>query len=317
MLYKILTLFVIISLTVSLSVFFVNQSFQKKIESRYKNLFNLYQKLDKELDSIVQRVPPYVLTGNSVGFVIEFENGKNFYFAGDTPLSPNLKMVGEYFSPDVVFLPIGNIYTMNPENAAFATKLMNPAYIIPTSYGVFPELEQTPDSFLEELKKYNLKTEPLVFKPGEERRVFGIKIIFLGGKNWLLESPSGTRILINPGIRYNPDFPRKYQELIQLERIDLVLITSGRFDSFTLFDTRKWGQLFDPVFIAPYELGIWLKSQLPGYQILALGGGAKIGVEEMRKFGVPEKNLEEIKIKGINLVSSTNTSSVTPGGITP
>lgn len=315
--YKITATLAIISLIVSFSVLFVNQAFQKRVESQIDNLMNLYQKLEKETNSTAQKVPPYIFTGNSVGFVIEFENGVNLYFAGDTSLSPSLELLGKYSKPDIAFLPIGNIYTMGPEDAAFATKLIKPAYVIPTGYGTFPELEQTPEKFLDDLKKYDLETKALVFEPGEEKTVLGIKIVFLGGKNWLLESPEGTRILINPGIRYNPDFPRKYQELIQLKKIDLVLITSGRFDTFTLSDTRKWGQLFNPVFVSPYELGIWLKSQLPGCQIIAVGEGAKIGVEEMRKLGVSEKNLEKIRIKSIDLISSTNTSSVTPEGFTP
>lgn len=317
MLNKIVLTLVIVSLIVSISALFFVWSFQKGVDQRFSGVEGFYRKVEKEIELIGQRVPPYTFTGSSSGFVIEFSNGVNVYFAGDTALTSNLELVGKYFKPSIVFLPIGNIYTMDAKAAGFATKLINPEYVIPTNYGSFPELEQSPKKFLEELRQYKLKTKPLVFNAGGDKTVLGIKILWLGGKNWLLEGPQGTRILINPGIRYNPDFPRKYQELVQLKRIDLVLIVSGHFDNFTLSDTRKWGQLFDPVFISPYELAVWLKSQLPNYKVLALGEGSEVGVSEMRKLGIPEKNLERIKVKAVDLVPSSSASSVTPEGFAP
>lgn len=292
-------------------------STQDKIKGTLEDLESFHQKTNREVGLISQKIPPYIFTGEGTGFVIEFENRIKFYFAGDTGLKSDMELIGKYFKPEVAFLPIGNIYTMDPKAAGFAAELINPKYIIPTNYGGFPELEPNPEKFLEELKNRGLRGRPLVFKAGETQEILGIKILWLGGKNWLLESPEGTRILINPGIRYNPDFPKEYQELVPFKRIDMVLITNGHFDNFTLSDTRKWGQLFDPIFICPYELGIWLKSQLPSYRILALGQGSRIGASEMRRMGVPEKKLERIKLRAINLVSTSYSSSVTPEGLTP
>jgi L-ascorbate metabolism protein UlaG (beta-lactamase superfamily) len=292
--------------------------FQSKnfVEENLGELKDSYQRLSQEIQLIALRVPPYVATGESVGFVIEFENNVKFYFASDTGLSSELEMIGRYFEPEVAFLPIGNIYTMDPKAAAFSAKIINPKeYIIPTNYGNFPEIEQTPIQFLEEVWQYGLDGEVLDFNIAETKEVLGIKVLWLGGKNWIIESPEGTRILINPGIKYNLDFPKEYRELVQLEDIDLVLIPNGHFDNFSSADVKKWEELFDPVFITPYELGIWLKSKLPNCKIVALNEGAKIGISEMRKLGIPEKNLEDITLNSIYVVPASHSSSVSPEGL--
>jgi len=286
------------------------------VEENLEELETSYEKLSREVQLISLRVPPYVSTGQSVGFVIEFENNVKFYFASDTGLSSEMEIIGRYFEPEVAFLPIGNIYTMDPAAAAFSAKLVNPKqYIIPTNYGNFPELEQNSSQFLKEIKKYGLEEKVLSFNIAETKEVSGIKVLWLGGKNWVFESPEGTRILVNPGIKYNLDFPEEYKDLVQVEDIDLVLVSNGHFDNFSSVDVKKWKELFDPIFIVPYELGIWLKSQLPNCKILALNEGAKVGVSEMRKLGIPEKNLEEIMINSIYLVPAAHSSSVSPEGL--
>lgn len=311
---KIIIFLLIFSLFIALFAFFSLQSNRRIVGNEISTLEDLYRKAEKEVEFISERVPPYIFTGYSTGFVVKFSNNVSVYFGGDITLNSNLKAISSYFKPDILFLPIGNIYTLGGKEAAFATSLINPKYVIPTSYSSSPELSNSPEKFLQSLKNYNVSCQALVFQPGEQKKILGINILWLGGENWLLEGPEGTRILINPGIRYNPQFPKEYQELIQLKKVDLVLITSGKFDKFTLSDARKWGQLFNPVFIAPYELGVWLKSQLPSYKIMALGGGAQVGVREMRKLGIPEKNLERIKIKSVSTVPANGTSSLTPEG---
>jgi len=285
-------------------------------EESTKNLVDLedrIKKLEWEIESLNKRISPYIYGGEAVGYVIEFENGVKFYFAGDTGLSSDLRLIGEYYKPDVAFLPIGNIYTTDPRAAAYATSLIKPStYVVPTHYGSFPELTQDPKQFLEELKKYDLEDKYLEFKVGEEKEILGIKVEWLGHNHWLLETPNGTRILIDPEVKYNPDFPTKYRELVQLEDIDLILVTHGHFDTMTLSDLRKWGDLFDPIFITPYELGIWLKSRLPAYKILALGQGSRISKIEMLELGVEEEKVKEISNIVINVVPAAHSSSITP-----
>ncbi len=313
---KIIFITIAIVLMVALVGIYLALTPSKGLEESLKDLQEIAKKLDREIQLLSQRVAPYIYTGEAVSFVIEFENGTKFYFTGDTGLAADLKLIGDYYQPDVAFLPIGNIYTMGPKAAAFAASLINPAkYIVPTHFASFPELVKSPDQFFTEFKKYNLKAEPLKFEVGSEKEVIGIKVEWLGHSHWLFESPDGTRILIDPEVRYNPSFPKKYQELVRLEKIDLVLITHGHFDSMTLSDIRKWGQLFDPIFIAPYELGIWLKANLPAYKIIALGQGARITKEEMLKLGVSEEKIEKLSDIIINVVPAAHSSSATPEGI--
>ena len=83
--------------------------------------------------------------GEPAGYIIEFENGFRIYHAGDTALFGDMKLIGEFYKPDLVILPIGGLYTMGPEEAAYACRLLKPKYIIGMHYGTFPVLTGTPD----------------------------------------------------------------------------------------------------------------------------------------------------------------------------
>lgn len=74
--------------------------------------------------------------GNPMGFVIE-SNEKNFYYAGDTALTYDMKLIGEYRSIDFAFLPIGDNYTMGIDNAIIATGFINCSDIIGMHYDTF------------------------------------------------------------------------------------------------------------------------------------------------------------------------------------
>ena len=56
--------------------------------------------------------------GEPVGFVVELEDGRRVYFAGDTALFRDMEFIGQLHTPDVAFLPIGGHFTMDPEAAA-------------------------------------------------------------------------------------------------------------------------------------------------------------------------------------------------------
>src|SRR3954454_19252855 len=83
--------------------------------------------------------------GEPVGFVVELEDGFRFYFAGDTDVSSDLRLIGERYRPSLAFLPIGGPLTMDPEGAALATELLRVNAVAPTHYGTFPLLAGTPD----------------------------------------------------------------------------------------------------------------------------------------------------------------------------
>jgi L-ascorbate metabolism protein UlaG (beta-lactamase superfamily) len=83
--------------------------------------------------------------GPAAGFVIRFEDGRTIYFAGDTGLFGDMRLIGERFAPDVAFLPIGDRFTMGPEDAAIAAEWLRVKLVVPMHYGTFPELTGTPD----------------------------------------------------------------------------------------------------------------------------------------------------------------------------
>ncbi len=82
--------------------------------------------------------------GEPAGFVVEFENGFRVYHAGDTSVFGDMKLIADLYKPQLVLLPIGGLYTMDPREAAYACKLLKPAYIAGMHYGTFPVLAGTP-----------------------------------------------------------------------------------------------------------------------------------------------------------------------------
>ena len=68
--------------------------------------------------------------------------------AGDTGLFSDMKFViGEIYQPDIALLPIGNIFTMDPKEAAIAASWINPKFVIPMHYNSFPSIAQDPNEF--------------------------------------------------------------------------------------------------------------------------------------------------------------------------
>lgn len=87
--------------------------------------------------------------GEAAGYVIEFENGFKVYHAGDTCVFGDMRYIRQLYKPDLVILPIGDLYTMGPREASIAVQLLNPKHIIGMHYATFPVLTGTPA----ELKK--------------------------------------------------------------------------------------------------------------------------------------------------------------------
>lgn len=82
--------------------------------------------------------------GLATGYVIRFEDGATIYFAGDTSVFADMRLIGEMYRPAIGFLPIGDVYTMGPEQAAKACELLGIAEVVPMHYGTFPALTGTP-----------------------------------------------------------------------------------------------------------------------------------------------------------------------------
>jgi L-ascorbate metabolism protein UlaG (beta-lactamase superfamily) len=108
-----------------------------------------------------------VYGGEPCGFVIGLENGPRIYHAGDTAVFSDMALIREIYRPEIVLLPIGDLYTMSPREAAVAARMLQPRIIVPAHYGTFPALRGTPDALREELKKQDVAAKVVVLRPGE------------------------------------------------------------------------------------------------------------------------------------------------------
>jgi L-ascorbate metabolism protein UlaG (beta-lactamase superfamily) len=107
--------------------------------------------------------------GEPVGFIIELENGFKIYHMGDTGLFGDMKMIGEYYRPDLIMIPIGGHYVMSPRDAAKATReYLQPKYAIPMHYATNPFLVGTPQEYQDALGSYPVKVFPI--NPGDKLR---------------------------------------------------------------------------------------------------------------------------------------------------
>lgn len=106
--------------------------------------------------------------GSPVGLIIEGE-GKRIYFAGDTSLSADLKLVvGEYFKPDIALLPISGVFVLDAEQAAVATSWIKPRVVIPMHYDSLPFLPDVdPQEFSRLVSSKAPGTKTVILKPGE------------------------------------------------------------------------------------------------------------------------------------------------------
>jgi L-ascorbate metabolism protein UlaG (beta-lactamase superfamily) len=105
--------------------------------------------------------------GEPAGFVIEFENGFKLYHMGDTGLFGDLDLIGKYYRPDLVLMPIGGHFVLSPADAAYATRqYLKPRYVIPMHYGTNANLRGTPEEYLRALGRTTTRVK--VLQPGEE-----------------------------------------------------------------------------------------------------------------------------------------------------
>lgn len=106
-----------------------------------------------------------IYLGEPAGYVIRLEDGRAVYFAGDTALFGDMRLIRELHAPEIAFLPIGDHFTMGPEAAARACEMLGVRQVVPMHYGTFPLLTGTPDR----LKKHvdPMGIDVLVLKPGE------------------------------------------------------------------------------------------------------------------------------------------------------
>jgi L-ascorbate metabolism protein UlaG (beta-lactamase superfamily) len=91
--------------------------------------------------------------GNPGGFVIAVKGGPTIYHTGDTDLFGDMALIGSHFKIDLMLACIGDHFTMGPDRAAEAVKLVKAKQVVPMHFGTFPVLTGTPDAFGKALKK--------------------------------------------------------------------------------------------------------------------------------------------------------------------
>jgi L-ascorbate metabolism protein UlaG (beta-lactamase superfamily) len=85
--------------------------------------------------------------GDPGGLVVSFDDDVTVYHLGDTNIFYDLELYGDLYEPDLIFVPIGDYYTMGPREAAVACDLIQADVAIPIHYGTFPALFGKPEDF--------------------------------------------------------------------------------------------------------------------------------------------------------------------------
>lgn len=105
--------------------------------------------------------------GDPGGLIIDFKDDITVYHMGDTNIFADLELYGKLYKPDVTFVPMGDHYTMGPEEAAWATEMVQTEIAVPIHYGTFPPLVGDPNNFKQFVEK-RCDTKVLIADPGDE-----------------------------------------------------------------------------------------------------------------------------------------------------
>lgn len=135
----------------------------------------------------------------------------------------------------------------------------------------------------------------------------------MGHGTWRFVSPGGVEIFIDPQFTFNPKYPEGWKDMTRFAGTDLILLSHGHFDHSTIADLQLLLEYADPVVIAPFELGVWLKDYLDA-PIMPISKGANITKAEMIAMGVPVELAEKVGNIRVHLVPATHSSSGTPLG---
>ena len=105
-----------------------------------------------------------VYGGEAAGYVLRLPDGRVAYFAGDTNVFTDMQLIGELYQPELAFLPIGDLYTMSPHEAASACRLLKAKQVIPMHFGTFPALTGRPEVLQKKIA--GLDTKVWALEPG-------------------------------------------------------------------------------------------------------------------------------------------------------
>lgn len=104
--------------------------------------------------------------GHPAGVLLNF-GGKTIYHAGDTALTKDMELLGEYEDVDIAMLPIGDNFTMGVRDASIAAKMVKPKIAIPMHYNTWPPIKADPEEFKRLLADTGI--EVIIMNAGETR----------------------------------------------------------------------------------------------------------------------------------------------------
>jgi L-ascorbate metabolism protein UlaG (beta-lactamase superfamily) len=148
-----------------IALWFGNQGIEahgQHIGGGYKYPFG-YLKLTLALHG--SELPDGSSGGNPAGFLLATNDGKKIYMAQDTGLFGDMKLIGDE-GIDLALLPIGDNFTMGPEDALRAVKLIRPKVVIPIHYNTFDLIKQDADAWAERVSN-ETDSKAVILKPGE------------------------------------------------------------------------------------------------------------------------------------------------------
>jgi L-ascorbate metabolism protein UlaG (beta-lactamase superfamily) len=103
--------------------------------------------------------------GEAAGYVLRFEDGRTLYFAGDTNVFSDMQLIEQLYHPELAMLPIGDLFTMGPREAAAACCMLKAKRVVPMHFGTFPGLTGRPEELRRLLEEQ--KTEVWELEPGK------------------------------------------------------------------------------------------------------------------------------------------------------
>ncbi len=116
--------------------------------------------------SLIKENGEPIYLGNPAGVVIELD-GVRVYHTGDTALFGDMALIGELYSPDVMLLPIGSLFTMGIPEAVKAVELVRPKVAIPMHYNTWPPIAANPEEFAQAVAECCPDTQVIIVNPGE------------------------------------------------------------------------------------------------------------------------------------------------------
>lgn len=110
-------------------------------------------------------LPDGTYGGNPCGFLISFNDGIRIYDAADTGLFGDMKLIGEE-DLDLAILPIGDNYTMGPDDAVRAVRLLQPKKVMPIHFNTWEVIAQDAEKWAERVRRDGV-CQPIILKPGD------------------------------------------------------------------------------------------------------------------------------------------------------